>query len=64
MRGNYSDPTIQALIETLHIRFFVGLKGTNESLYSFYEPFESLFRKTINAPVVFETANYLVYKLD
>ena len=64
MRGNYSDPAVQERLRLLHIRFFVGLKGTNESLYSFFSPFESLFRKTITAPIVLETEHYLVYKLD
>ena len=64
MWGNYSDAKVQERLRILHIRYFVGLKGTNESLYAFFEPFESLFRQTITAPVVLETEHYIVYKLD
>jgi hypothetical protein len=64
MNGNYSSARVQELLNELHIRFFVGVRGTNESLYKWGEPFESLFRITLTAPIVFETSSYIVYKLD
>jgi hypothetical protein len=64
MNGEYNDPRVQQLLSSLHIRFFVGLRGTNESLYKWGGPFESLFRITLTAPIVFETSNFVVYKLD
>ena len=64
MTHEYSDPRVQDLLVRLHIRFFVGLRGTNESLYKWGGPFESLFRMTITAPIVFQTTSFVVYKLD
>jgi hypothetical protein len=63
-RNNYTDPEVQWRLRALHIRYFVGLKGTNESLFAYFGPFESPFRMYLSAPIVFETTNYLVYKLD
>lgn len=64
MYNNYSEPSVQELLAELNIRYFIGLKGTNESYYRVRGPFESLFRMTLTAPIVYETANFLVYKLD
>ncbi len=64
MHGNYSSASVRELLSELHIRFFVGVRGTNESLYKWGEPFESLFRITLTAPIVFETSGFIVYKLD
>jgi len=61
MRSDYDSMETQGLLEDLNIRFFVALKGTNSVEYSI--PFESLFRQTISAPIVFETEHILVYQL-
>lgn len=64
MYGNFSDPRIRSLLEALHIRYFVALKAGNEAQFKVRGTFESLFRATLTAPIVYETNQYLVYKLD
>ncbi|MFW9888411.1 MAG: hypothetical protein ACFFER_09525 [Candidatus Thorarchaeota archaeon] len=64
MLGNYSSSQTQELLRTFHIRFFVGLRGNNESLGPWFGTFESPFRISLTAPIVYETANFIVYKLD
>ncbi len=64
MHGDYNDPVIYDLIFRLNIHYFIGLKGSDNALYSSGSPFQSEFRVTLSAPIVFETAHYVVYRLN
>ena len=62
MRSNYTNDQTQKLLGDLNIRFFVAIKGSYNAEFT-SSSFESLFRQTISAPIVFETEHFLVYQL-